>query len=355
MFIMQANDPSIAGDENPVAENLSFEELLASRINGEETSEGEPEHEPEETEEETVESEEDAEDGDSEQEQDDSEESEEDEEEEPEGKSDIDLLDLSPEQIQELAKKGKSRLLQRVGELTAQKKALEEKLATLPQPQAREVKQEDIPDYVRELDSAEKIAGKYQELEKTLEDTDALLEEHEDYHLDDLITVGDQTFTKRQIRQANKNARNAITKFLPAQAQHIAKLEQFKALESQYVEAAKKEVPEIADENSEIGKNYKSLMEDPLIRKVKESIPEIGFQIEYIIAHASRSIFGNKAKPLPAGAGEKLKASPPSSPVSSGAAKTSKNPKSKAKEAYRRFEMSGSIEDLIAARTEKYS
>lgn len=352
---MQANDPSIAGDEKPVVENLSFEELLTSRMKGETAPEEEPEEQSEESPEEPEESAEDAPQGDEEQDAEETEETEEEAEEEPEGGSDIDLLNLSPEQIQELAKKGKSRLLQRIGELTAQKKALEEKLATQPPPQVKEIPTSELPEFIRELDSAEKIQAKYAELEKTLETTDLLLEEHEDYQPDDLIAVGNQEFTKRQIRQANRNAREALTKLLPAQAQHLAKQEQYQKLEAQYSEAAKKEVPDILDEKSEIGKNYKSLIEDPLVQRVKKEVPEIGFQIEYILAHASRSIFGNKAKPLPAGAGEKLKANPPASPVSSGAAKTSKNPKAKVQEAYKRFEMTGSIEDLIAARTARHS
>lgn len=350
---MQADDQPIAGGENPVGQNQSFEELLASRFKGHQPDE-EPESNPEEPTQDTEDSEEPEEQSDETTETDADEEPTEEDESESE-ESEIDLLTLSAEQIQELAKKGKSRLLQRIGELTAQKKALEEKLASQPQPKVKEVNQSELPEFVRSLGTAEQIQAKYAEIERSLEVTEALLEEHEDYGPDELITVGDKDFTKRQLRQAARNARETLTKFLPAQAQHLAMQEQFKALETQYTETAKKEVPEILDEESEIGKNYRVLVDDPLVKKVKEQVPEIGFQIEYILAHAARSIFGKKAKPVAAGAGERLKTKPSASPVSSGVAGASKAKKDKAAEAYKRFEASGSIEDLIAHRLAKIS
>jgi hypothetical protein len=341
---MQANDPSIAGDANPVSDNLSFEELVF-------TNREEIPLEPE-AEEESIDNLDGAEAEESEVESDEAEEAEE-EEESGESESEIDLLSLTTEQIQELAKKGKSRLLQRVGELTAQKKALEEKL--LSQPQVKEIEQHVLPDFIRALDTADKLKAKYTELEGTLETTDQLLEEHEDYGPDDFIVVGDKEFTKKQIRQANRNAREAINKLIPAQAQHLAKLEQYQQLEAQYSEAAKKEVPAILDENSEVGKQFKNLIEDPLVGKLKRSVPELGFQIEYILAHAARSIFSKGSAKLPSGAGEKLKANPPASPVSSSMQKSKNSAKSKQQDAYKRFEASGSIEDLIAARISRHS
>lgn len=343
---MQANDQSTAEDLNSVSDNLSFESLLTARQGGEtEPTESESEEQSEEPGDEEPETEEIE------------EQSEEAEDEEPsqEGESEIDLLNLTPEQIQELAKKGKSRLLQRIGELTAQKKSLEEQLASVPKQRVREISPDELPEFIAQLDTAEKIQAKYEELEKTLDTTDALLEEYSEYGMDDYITVDNREFTKKQLKQANRNAREAINKFLPAQARNLAKQEQLKQLETQYSEAARKEVPEIQDEESEIGKNFKSLISDPLIDRVKKSVPEIGFQIEYILAHAARSIYGKKSSKLPTGAGTKLKANPPASPVSSGAAKSGKNQGGRAQDAYKRFEASGSIEDLIAARAARFS
>ena len=123
-----SNNQAIAGAEEPVS-NISIEELIAQRIGKATASQEEP---LEESEEETEE-EDDLASSESEDVEESDEESEEENEEEAEGQNEIDLLDLTTEQIQELAKKGKSRLLQRIGELTAQKKALEEKLTARPQ------------------------------------------------------------------------------------------------------------------------------------------------------------------------------------------------------------------------------
>lgn len=338
---MSATNPSDAGDvKTSENSNLSFEEFVARR-----TQEAENRLNPqEEVTEEPVEAEEEVPEEEQEPEEQAEEEDDIPDEEQPE--SDIDLLSLTTEQIQELAKKGKSRLLQRIGELTAKTKALEEQLQKA-QPEVKEIPQDQNP--FSKIQSMDELKAKYDEVEKTLNATDEILDEHEDYGPDDIITVGDKEFTKRDIRKANRNAKEAITKFLPAQHAYLAKLQQFSQLSEQYQEAAKKEVPEIADEESDIGKRYKELVSDPLIDKVKAQIPEIGFQIEYILAHAARSIFGGKSK-VPTGAGTKLKVEPPASPVGAGAARSGKNPKAKGQESYKRFESTGSVDDWVAAR-----
>lgn len=345
---MKVSNPSIAGDAKPSGENLSLQDIVSLRLGGEESEEStqEAESEEEAAEENTenelqegaTESEESAEES----------EEEESQEEEEESSADIDLLNLTPDQIKELAKKGKSRLLERIGELTAKNKALEEKARSFEEKQGtKEIPQDQNP--FSGITSQEDLQAKYKEIEATLESTDLILEEHEDYGPDDYIVVGDKEFTKKQIRKANRNAREALTKFLPAQSQHLAKMAQIESLAQQYQVAAAKEVPEIQDEESEIGKSYKQVMSDPLIARVKKEIPELGMQVEYLVAHAMRSILGGKAK-IVAGAGTKLKVKPPSSPVGAGAAKSGNSPKGKTKEAYSRFEQSGSVDDWIAAR-----
>ena len=243
-------------------------------------------------------------------------------------------------------------MLQRIGELTAQKKALEEKIQSQPQPQAKSIPQDENP--FREVTSFEELKGKYDELERTLETTDEILEEHEDYGPDDIIVVGDKEFSKKQIRKANRNAKDALTKYIPAQQQHLVKIAQYEQMSKQYSEAAKSEVPEIQDEESEIGKSYKALVSDPLIDRIKAQVPEIGFQIEYILAHAARSLYGNKKVMTQSAMGSKLKVNPSSTPYGAGAAKSSSPAKAKVGDAYNRFEKSGSPEEWIAARIAKF-
>jgi hypothetical protein len=229
---------------------------------------------------------------------------------------------------------------------------LEEKIQSQPQSQAKVVPQDENP--FREVASFEALKGKYDELERTLETTDEILEEHEDYGPDDIIVVGDKEFSKKQIRKANRNAREALTKYIPAQQQHLIKIAQYEEMSKQYSEAAKSEVPEIQDEESEIGKSYKALVSDPLIDRIKAQVPEIGFQIEYILAHAARSLYGNKKIKTQSAMGSKLKVNPSSTPYGAGAAKSSSPAKAKVGDAYNRFERSGSPEEWIAARIAKF-
>ena len=330
------SNPEATAEAIESVSNLSFEELVAQRTarqNPETESEAQTEEEKPEVEEGEIPDEPEA-----------TETEEETEEEEKEGE--IDLLSLTTEQIQSLAKKGKSRLLQRIGELTAQKKALEEKIQS--QPQIKEVPQEQNP--FREIQSFDDLKAKYKELEKTLDSTDELLEEYEDYRSEDIILVGDREFTKQQIRKANRNAREALTKYIPAQQAHLQQIAQMEQLKGQYIAAAEEEVPDIKDESTTVGKQFKDLVSDPLIEKLRKQVPEIGYQIEYILAHAANSIHGGtRIKKQPAVA-NKLKISPSSSPFGAGAAKSSVPPKAKATDAYTRFEKSGSPEEWIAAR-----
>jgi hypothetical protein len=342
------SNPEATAEAIESVSNLSFEELVAQRV-ARQTS---PEEEPEEESEESPEADEEPASLEDEESPESEEETEDESEEEAEEESEIDLLSLTTEQIQSLAKKGKSRLLQRIGELTAQKKALEEKIQSQPQSQAKVVPQDENP--FREVASFEALKGKYDELERTLETTDEILEEHEDYGPDDIIVVGDKEFSKKQIRKANRNAREALTKYIPAQQQHLIKIAQYEEMSKQYSEAAKSEVPEIQDEESEIGKSYKALVSDPLIDRIKAQVPEIGFQIEYILAHASRSIYGNKKIKTQSAMGSKLKVNPSSTPYGAGAAKSSSPAKAKVGDAYNRFERSGSPEEWIAARIAKF-
>lgn len=334
------SNPEATAEAIESVSNLSFEELVAQRTarqNPETESEEQPEEEVTETEEEEIPAE--------------TEETETEEEpEEEEEESEIDLLSLTTEQIQSLAKKGKSRLLQRVGELTAQKKALEEKIQS--QPEIKEVSQEQNP--FREIQSFDDLKTKYKELEKTLDSTDELLEEHEDYRSEDIILVGDREFTKQQIRKANRNAREALTKYIPAQQAHLQQIAQMEQMKGQYIAAAEEEVPDIKDESTTVGKQFKDLVSDPLIEKLRKQVPEIGYQIEYILAHAANSIHGGtRIKKQPA-VGNKLKVSPSPSPFGAGAAKSSTSPKAKVTDAYSRFEKSGSPEEWVAARIAKY-
>lgn len=338
------DDPSAtAGAKEPVS-NMSIEELIARRTQEfspqEETETEEPEEEPEPT----------VTEGDEPEEIEGEEEHEGDEETETEGEetTEIDLESLTPEQIQAIAKKGKSRLLHRFGELTAQKKALEEKLAAQAEakPFQKSIPVEDNP--FRDLKTMDDIQAKFVELEKVAEDTDRILEDHEDYAADDIITVSGKEFTKKQIRLANRNARNAMAKFLPAQAAAIHRDAEMKAMEEQFNAAIPVEIPEAADEESVIGKQYKAMREDPLIEKVRQHIPELVPQLNFLLAHAARSLNLKTAAPKSAATTPGIIPRPKvsGSPVGVGAAKSKvTDGKRSVEQARKRYEETGSQSD----------
>jgi hypothetical protein len=344
---MKVIQNSTAGGESSVSENLSMEGLINHLMPGqpqeEETEVLETETEEEETEVlEVVETETD----------DLSEDVQEEETEAETADNEIDLLSLTPEQFQAAAKKYKSRLLERVGELTAKNKALQAQAeeAGTKQQSVKTIPTEQNP--FGQLKTVEEIQEKFEAFESTLETTDRLLEEYEDYGNDDIIEVGSQQFTKKQVKLANRNARDAIAKYLPAQAAHLQTLNNYKVANEQWQELAKQEVPEIADEKSEVGKAYKQLVNDPLVKELKEKLPHLGIQIEYLLAHTAKSKFGKVAK-VTTGAGTKLKVKPPASPVGAGASRQGQSQSSKYTDMMKRFEESGSADDWVAAQKYK--
>lgn len=347
---MNASQEPTAEGQISDKDNLSMDEFIAQRIAQQESPEAE-EPESDEEEESYEEESEEAEEQEFEEPEEAEEEESYEEEEEPEAEQgeEIDLDLLTPEQIQDLAKKGKSRLLKDLGKLRAEKRELESRLAQVQS--APNQKTKDIPAEANpfgSLKTFEEIQAKSDELETTLETTDRLLEEYEDYGPDDIIQVGQQQFTKKQIRLANRNAREAISKYLPAQEKHLAKLESIEKAHGHYLAQAEKEVPEIKDEKSEMGKLYRILIQDPLVQQVKEKLPELGFQMEYILAHAVRSMKSTNSR-VPTGAGSKLKVKLPASPVSSSGIKGSSQ-KSKVESARIRYEKTGSQADWQAYR-----
>lgn len=336
-------------DGTKTSDNLSAEEFISERIKAMESPETEVESEESELEDQEGESDDgeetthDEESGGYE-----SEDGEEEPEEEEQPSGEIDLLSLEPEQIQELAKKAKSRLLKDVGKLRHENRTLQEQLASLQNAPAKSAPYEANNPY-QAIKTIDEVKAKVREMEETLEITDQVLEKYEDYGPDDEIQVGNQTFTKRDIRKANRNAREAITKHLPSREKQLATYSQMQQLSERYQEAALNEVPEIDDDESEVGKFYQSLVSDPLIEQVKEKIPELGAQIEYILAHASRSIRGSVSK-VPKGAGKNLKAKPPVSPVGSASVPKKQSTIKAIEEARRRYEKTGSSEDYQAYR-----
>ena len=341
---MNDNPEAIADAEN-TADNISFEELIAQRTqkflqpedeeiiseeSDDDVSEDLPESDETEQDEELVDDE--TEDG----------------EEEP----DIDLLSLSPEQLQELARKSKSRLLHRIGELTAKNKALEESVQNVQRDTKPLLEGERIPEPIAKLESVDQLTEEYSRMQKVVEETDRILEEYEDYGVDDVIVLDDREFTKRQIRQANRNARDSMTKWLPARNAELVRVGQRQLAEKQFTERLEKEIPEIVNEESELAVQYKALLGDPLIDQVKKHVPDLAPQLPYILGHALKSILRTqKVQTNRQATGKTAQAKVPSSPFGAATGKSALSGKKRAIEsAKQQLNKSHSVEDWIAAR-----
>lgn len=292
----------------------------------------------------------------SEEEIDDSIESEEDateeqsEEESEEEEQEFDIESLSPEQIQLLAKKGKSRLLQRIGELTAKNKAYEEKISAQAEakPLAPAIPESENP--FRDLKTVEEVQAKRKELQKVAKDLERTLDDHEDYGPEDVIQIGDKEYTKKQLKGARRNAVDALAEFLPAQEAQIARSEYFKKRAEEVTASIPIQLPAMADPESEIAKAHKNWLADPIAQEVLSREDEFSAVLPLLMAHALNSMAsGQKRGVTKPAAAATPKPKVAGSPFGAGAASSSNKPAAKrVQELQATYEQTGRTEDYIA-------
>lgn len=266
----------------------------------------------------------------------------------------IDLTNLSPEEYRELADKQKSRLMSRMSELTAEIKTLKAKVSEAPKenPLEASAAKPIVENPFSNLDTIESVQEQYAEMQKAAEETERILDEYEDYRADDVIQIGESEMTKAQLKRANRNAREAMTKFLPARFEELQKAESWKAQEEQFRTQLRQEIPEFADDSTELSKALGQIIEDPLVQKLKEAVPEIAPSLERLLGHATRSMFQmGSMKSNPPKVPTPSKPSPPTSPTGSAGAKARPSGSSKAiAEAKARYDQSGDPDAWVAAR-----
>lgn len=309
----------------------------------EDTQEEIAEEQPEESQDESTETEAEA--------TDETEADEEEESEESDETEGLDLDQLTEEQWEAVRAKLKSGAAARIKALTAQLKAKDETLAALKAQAPTELAPKRIENNpygdVKELGA---LQEKEEEIARVIESTDAILDEHEDYALDDIITVGGKEYTKRQLKEANRNARKAQKDFIPAQRAEIQRGEARKELRASFDAKAQEEVKEIADESTDVSKNFKALTSDPLFQQIRDKVPDAEPVLNYILAHFCKSRFGKQTKiPQQVTPASKPKAKPPEQPggvASVGQSKVGNTKQKQAENKARRFEETGSRDDL---------
>ena len=273
--------------------------------------------------------------------------------------SQLDFDNLSEEELRELSEKLGSRAVARFGEMTAKRKAAEEKVAQLesmlqekqdPLNQPREIKDNPFSD----LDTIEKLQEKAEEVNSAIEWAEDLLFESDGYAAEDIITeVDGEDLTKSEVRKALLNARKAQKQYLPDQLNKVQQQAQGQQLKAAFGEQAKKELKWLSGEDNDTRKQYEATIGDPRYKKLQEvlnrEVPEIGAQIEYWFAHATNSIYGRKLV-------EPNKISPSLNPTKTGigsAAQSEKSPSksSKAmKDLQARYKKTGNPRDFAELR-----
>ena len=165
------------------------------------------------------------------------------------------------------------------------------------------------------------------------------------------MDVEGKELTKKDIRSSLLQARKSRDKFLPAQLKVLQAKENGKQLKEAFDAKASEELKWLQGEDNDTRKNYEAMVSDPRFKKLTEAAdPEIGAQLNYIMAHAANSIYGRKiVQESPRSAS----LTPPKTAAS--AASTSEKTVGKSAKALKdlnqRFRQSGAKGDFITLRT----
>jgi hypothetical protein len=277
--------------------------------------------------------------------------------------SQLDLDDMSEDDLRELADKLGSRAVARFGELTAKRKAAEEKLTQLEarlkeKPNPLESKKVENNPYGN-LDTIEKLQHKATEVDQVIEWAENLDFESDGYGADDVVTeVEGKEWTKKDVRQALLKARKAQRTFLPDQLSKVQLREEGEVLAKQFDTQARKELSWLEGEDNDLRKQFEATVGDERFKKLKSVLkretPDIAAQLDYWFAHATNSIHGRKLV-------KSTKKAPTLSPPRTGNPASAQSEKgmgrtAKAlKELEARFKQTGNARDFAALRKLKMS
>jgi len=218
--------------------------------------------------------------------------------------SQLDLDNISEDELRELADKLGSRAVARYGELTAKRKAAEERLAQLeaqlkekPNPLESNKKVENNP--FSDLDTIDKLQEKAEEVSNIVEWAEDILFESDAYAADDVVTeVDGKELTKADVRKALLQARKAQKTFLPDQLNTLQTQAQAEQLSAAFEAKAREELDWMAGEDNDTRKQYEAIVGDDRFKDLKKIIkkeaPDIASQLDYWFAHATNSIYGRK-------------------------------------------------------------
>jgi len=270
----------------------------------------------------------------------------------------LDLDEMSEDDLRDLSEKLGSRAVARFGELTAKRKAAEAKIKELESklntdnPLQSNKPVADNP--YENVNSVQGLQEKADEVNSIIEWAEDMLFNADGYGPEDVVTeVDGKEMTKKDIRQSLLQARKARDKFLPSQLKVLQAKEKGAELKQAFDAKAEKELSWLQGEDNDTRKNYEAMINDSRFKKLTESAdPEIGAQLNYIMAHAANSIYGRKVIQQPT---KSTTLNPPKTGASS--ASTSEKTVNKSvkalKDLNQRFRQSGNKSDFITLRTQQ--
>lgn len=218
--------------------------------------------------------------------------------------SQLDLDDMSEEELRELAEKLGSRAVARYGELTAKRKSAEERLARLEASLKEKENPLDAPKKVENnpfsnIENIEGLQEKADEVNNIVEWAEDILFESDAYAADDVVTeVDGKEMTKAEVRKALLQARKAQKTFLPDQLRVLQAQAQSEQMSQAFEAQAKEELEWLQGEDNDIRKQYEAVVGDDRFKELKKVLkkeaPDIASQLDYWFAHGVNSIYGRK-------------------------------------------------------------
>jgi len=272
--------------------------------------------------------------------------------------SQIDLDEMSEEELRELADKLGSRAVARFGELTAKRKAAEEKLQqyearlSAEQNNPLQPKKEVKNNPFDSVDTLEDLQSKATDASNVIEWAEDIMFNADGYEADDVVTeVEGKEMTKADVRNALLQARKARDKFLPARLGEIQKVEQSKKMQEHLSAQAEAELPWMQGEDNDTRREYEAIMKDPRVDTLMTSLPaDVKAQMPYLLAHAANSIYGRKAVKN-GKSNVRLNPSSTSTPNAAGSEKQVSRTNKSIKNLSTQFKQSGQKDDFITLRT----
>ncbi len=274
--------------------------------------------------------------------------------------SQLDIDNLSEDELKSLSSKLNSRAVARYGELTKKRKDAEERLEQMEQKlnTLQSEQKEKVPvvkdNPLKHIENPQELQEQANSAQEVVDWAEDLLYEKGDYSPDDVIaTVDGRELTKAEVRKTMRHSQNVLRKFIPAQMQTLQKKNAAIQARDAFAEKAEQELPWMKNKNSEAYKKYDAMINDKRLIDLQKINPEVSAQMPYIVAHAANSMYGRKVLPPTRTTPRTIKSAPPrsASTVAAKSEKTVPRTAKKLSETAKQFQNSGSVSDFVALRT----